>query len=115
LTNLLKDLYSHSTHADPAYTLTKLVISRCKLDNDCHNILDALKMAQLHCLSMDLISPEAIKDIFDATVKLPAQNWMRLLIHNTSFRLWPPTTLNLTPTSSSSTYQLLPPTYFSTY
>jgi hypothetical protein len=34
LTNLLKNQYSHSTLADPAYTLSKLGICQHKLDND---------------------------------------------------------------------------------
>jgi hypothetical protein len=64
LTNLLKNLYSHSTLADPAYT---------KLDNDCHKVLDTLKTAQLHCLSMDLVLPEAIKEIFDCIIEGPSR------------------------------------------
>jgi hypothetical protein len=71
LANLLKNLYSHSTLADPAYTITEFGISRCKLGNICHKIVDALKTAQLHHLSMDLISPEDIKEIFDATTGPP--------------------------------------------
>jgi len=86
LANHLNNQYSHWTLTDPAFTLTELGISRCKLDNNHHKILDAhaLKTAQLHCLSMDLISLEAIKEIFDATDNRAAQNWMSLLIHNPS-------------------------------
>jgi predicted RNA-binding protein (virulence factor B family) len=69
LAELLKNLYSHLTLADPTYTLTELGISQCKLDDDCHKVLDALKTAQVHCLSMDIMSPEAIKEIFNSIVK----------------------------------------------
>jgi hypothetical protein len=44
--------------------------------------LDALKTGQLHRLSLDLISPEAIKEIFNATVYRAAQNQMTLLINH---------------------------------
>jgi hypothetical protein len=84
LTNLLKNLYSHSTLADPAYTLTELGISHRKLDNDRHKVFHAPKMAQVHPLSMDLIPPEAVKEILDATVNLATQNQMRLLIDHPS-------------------------------
>jgi hypothetical protein len=33
---------------------------------------------------MDLVSPEAIKEIFNAIINRAAQNWMRLLINNPS-------------------------------
>jgi hypothetical protein len=62
------------TFADPAHTLTKLDISQHKQDNDCHKILDALKTAQLVCLSLDLVSPEAIKEIFDSIFDRATQN-----------------------------------------
>jgi hypothetical protein len=45
LTKLLKNLYKQSSLADHTCTLTELVISRCKLDNDCHHILDVLKIS----------------------------------------------------------------------
>ncbi len=84
LANLLKNQYSHLTFTDSAYTLTELGIYWHKLDNDCHKILYALKMEQLHHLCLDLISPEAIKEIFNTTVNRATQNWKRLLIHNPS-------------------------------
>jgi len=59
-TKVLKNLYKHSSLANPAYTLTDLGISWNKLDNDCHKVVDALKMVHMHCLSMDLLSPESI-------------------------------------------------------
>jgi hypothetical protein len=74
LTLLLKNLYEHSSLANPAFTLTKLGISWHKLDNEHHRIMNALKMVHMHCLSMDLLSPESIKEIFDSIVNWAAQN-----------------------------------------
>jgi len=100
-------LYSHSTLINPAYTLTKLGISQHKLVNDSLKILDTLKTEQLHCLSMDIVSPNAISYNFDYIADQATQNQMRLLITHpqTSSKLGPPTTLNLNPLNSSSMYQ----------
>jgi hypothetical protein len=65
LAKLLKNLYSHSSLADPSFTLTELIVAHQNLDNDRLLIMDALKAAHLHHLSMDLFSPQAVKDIFE--------------------------------------------------
>jgi len=36
--------------------------------------MDALKAAQMHCLSMDLFSPEAVEDIFDVIIDWAFRN-----------------------------------------
>lgn len=112
LAELLKNLYSHLTLADPTYTLTELGISQCKLDDDCHKVLDALKTAQVHCLSMDIMSPEAIKEIFNSIVKhAPNTEWgSSSTIPLTSFKVKPPTMSNLNLSNSSSSYRWPPPT-----
>jgi hypothetical protein len=46
--------------------------------------MDALKAAQMHCLSMDLFSPEAVEDIFDVIIDWAFRNKMRLLIAHPS-------------------------------
>jgi hypothetical protein len=52
----LKNLYSHSSLADPSFSLTELGIARRNQDNNCNVIMDALKAAHMHHLSMDLLS-----------------------------------------------------------
>jgi len=42
--------------------------------------MDTLKTAQIRCLSMDLLSPKAVEDIFDAVIDWAFQKQMRLLI-----------------------------------
>jgi hypothetical protein len=46
--------------------------------------MDTLRTAQLYCLSMDLVSPYAIKDIFNGIVDRATQSQMRLLINHPS-------------------------------
>ncbi len=84
LTKLLKNLYSHSLLSDHSFTLTKLSITQQKLDNECHRIMDALKPAHMHQLLMDLLSPQAVEDIFEAIINQAFRSQMRLLISHPS-------------------------------